>query len=218
MVLRINYKTSLLFPSTINKYINTTFLDLRDDLIVNDDVNVICRVNKCPEVRITLNGVPTYALVDTGSQVNAISEQWFKNNKRELGNLEMLKLSNTVIKGATGNKSKRVTQQILLTVQIESLKVDSVFVVVPELIKDCILGVGLLEENGCVIDLNNKRLMIQGDQNQEGTTAEILRVELSSADEDIEELIEQKVQAIREITDAERSELQHILMENKMVF
>ena len=75
-----------------------------------------------------MNGVPTYALVDTGIQVNAISEQWFKNNKRELGNLEMLKLSNTVIKGATGNKSKRVTQQILLTVQIESLKVDSVSV------------------------------------------------------------------------------------------
>ncbi len=130
--------------------------------------------------------VPTYALVDTGSQVNAISEQWFKNNKRELGNLEMLKLSNTAIKGATGNKSKRVTQQILLTVQIGSLEVDSVFVVVPELIKDCILGVGLLEENGCVLDLNNKRLIIQGDQNQEVTIPEILRVELSSAGENNE--------------------------------
>ena len=134
-----------------------------------------------------MNGVSTCALVDTGSQLNAVSEQWFKDNKKELGDLETLKLSNTVIKGAAGNKSKRITQQILLTVQIEGLKVDSVFVVVPELIKDCILGIGLLEENGCVIDLNKKRLIIQGEQNHEETTAEIILMELSYTDEDIEE-------------------------------
>ena len=114
----------------------------------NDNFNIIYKVKKCPEVRVTLNGVPTCALLDSGSQVNAVSEQWFKDNKKELGDLAMLRMSNTVIKGATGSKSKRVTQQILLTVQIEGLRVDSVFVVVPELIKDCILGIGLLEENG----------------------------------------------------------------------
>ena len=106
----------------------------------NDNFNIIYKVKKCPEVRVTLNGVSTCALLDTGSQVNAISVQWFKDNKRELGDLAMLKMSNTIIKGATGGKSKRVTQQILLTIQIESLRVDSVFVVVPELIKDCILS------------------------------------------------------------------------------
>ena len=44
-----------------------------------------------------------------------------------------------------------------------------------------------MEENGCVIDLSNKRLIIQGDQNQEETTAEIILIELSYTDEDIEE-------------------------------
>ena len=44
-------------------------------------------------------------------------------------------LSNTVIKGATGNKSKSVTQQVLLTARIGDVEVCSIFVVVPELLK-----------------------------------------------------------------------------------
>ena len=44
-----------------------------------------------------------------------------------------------------------------------------------------------MEENGCVIDLSNKRLIIQGYQNQEETTAEIILIEPSYTDEDIEE-------------------------------
>ena len=88
---------------------NTTFLDLRDELMVADNIDVNLRNNKCPEIRIMLNGVPTNALVDTGSQVNAISECWFNNNKKDLGRIEILKLSNTVIKGAMGNKSKIIT-------------------------------------------------------------------------------------------------------------
>ena len=46
--------------------------------------------------------MPLYGLIDTGSQVNAISEKWFKNNKNKLGKVETLRLSDTVIKGATG--------------------------------------------------------------------------------------------------------------------
>ena len=101
--------------------------------------------------------------MDTASQINAISERWFNNNKKDLGRVEILKLSNTVIKGATGNKSKRITQQVLLTVQIENLNFDSVFIVVPDLIRECILGVEMLAESGCVIDLSKKQLRIKGD-------------------------------------------------------
>ena len=51
---------------------NTAFIDLRDDLIIEDNINVKLKNNKCPEFQITLNGVPINALVDTGSQINAI--------------------------------------------------------------------------------------------------------------------------------------------------
>ena len=44
------------------------------------------------EIQITLNGVPINALVDTGSQINAISERWFNENKRDLDRLENFKV------------------------------------------------------------------------------------------------------------------------------
>ena len=122
--------------------------------------------------------MPLYALIDTGSQVNAISEKWFKNKKKKLGNVETLKLSNTVIKAATGQKSKRVTQQVLLTTRIGDVEGDGVFLVVPELVKDCIIVIGLLEEYGCIIDFRNKQLTIPGKGNQKEVTAEIFMAEI----------------------------------------
>ena len=92
--------------------------------------------------------------MDTGSQINAISERWFNNSKKDLGKVEILKLSNTVIKGVMGSKSKRITQQVLLNVQIKNLNFERVFIVVPDLVRECILGVDLLADSGCVIDLN----------------------------------------------------------------
>ena len=117
--------------------------------------------------------MPICALLDKGSQVNAISEQWFKNKKKELGSVATLRLSNTVIKGATGIKSKRVTQQVWLTARIGDVEVDSAFVVIPELVRDCIVGVGLLGELECVINLRNKQLIIPEKGNQKETTVGI---------------------------------------------
>lgn len=48
-------------------------------------------------------------LIDTGSQINAVSADWYNQNKDQLGPVEVLKMHNTVIRGAIGNKSKNIT-------------------------------------------------------------------------------------------------------------
>ena len=45
------------------------------------------------------------ALIDTGSQINVISEDWYRDNKLNLGKIDILKMSNTIVKGAIGNLS-----------------------------------------------------------------------------------------------------------------
>ena len=104
-----------------------------------------------------------------------------------------------------------------MTARIGDVEVDSVFIVVPELVKDCIVGVGLLEEHVCVIDLHNKQLTIPGKGDQKEATAEIFHVEIVSGG-DIEAVIKQKVRSIGGITEAEWNELQQILMDNKTIF
>ena len=61
-------------------------------------------------------------------------------------------------------------QQVLLNVQIKNFNFESVFIVVPDLVRECILGVDLLADSGCVIDLSNKQLKIKGDPTHDEAT------------------------------------------------
>lgn len=58
-----------------------------------------------PKIKVNLNGIDVEILVDTGSEINGVAEEWFENNKRKLGKFELLPVSNTSIKGATGAQS-----------------------------------------------------------------------------------------------------------------
>ena len=49
-----------------------------------------------------------------------------------------------------GKKSKQITQQVL-EVNFGEFVVDSVFIIVPELIRDCIMGIEILQEGGTLL-------------------------------------------------------------------
>lgn len=126
------YRRDKLDVSFSCKEISTTFLNIRDDLLEVDKEMERIQKLKCPELEIYLNNVPAVALIDTGSQINALSAEWFHKNKNRMGKLNLLRLTNTVVKGSVGKKSKQITQQVLLEVNIGDVVVDSVFIIVPE--------------------------------------------------------------------------------------
>ena len=74
--------------------------------------NVEIKTIKSPEISIMINQVPVNALIDTGSAVNALSENWYNNNKKLLGNHEILSVNNTTIVSAVGMKSKHIKRQV----------------------------------------------------------------------------------------------------------
>ena len=47
---------------------------------------------KCPEMEIQLNGIPIISLLDTGSQICALSAEWYQQNKKRMGNIPILKI------------------------------------------------------------------------------------------------------------------------------
>lgn len=65
-------------------------------------------------MEIKLNGINIVALLDTGSQLNALSEELYRQHKEQLGSFEILRMQNTVVKGAIRNKSRNITHQIWL--------------------------------------------------------------------------------------------------------
>lgn len=148
------------------KVVNNICLDIREELLKEDINYDRQKVYKCPELEIHINGVPVIALVDTGSQCNGMSADWYYRNKDKLGRVETLRLTNTTIKAAVGQRSKHISQQILVEVAVNQYKFDCVFVIIPGLIRDCILGIPLLQEGNCTINLQDNCITFHSQENQ----------------------------------------------------
>lgn len=71
------------------------FPDFRNDLLQESGEELKSHIHKCPELRVKLNNVPVTALIDTGSAMNGISEDWFQQNKYEFKPYEILGMVNT---------------------------------------------------------------------------------------------------------------------------
>ena len=65
----------------IRDRISTTFIDIRDALLEEEPEIKETRKGRCPELNICLNEIPIVALIDTGSQINAISDKWYNKHK-----------------------------------------------------------------------------------------------------------------------------------------
>lgn len=149
---------------------HSIFKDLKDELLYENVDNNINNNKKniiCPEIKILLNNVEVIALVDTGSQISAISEQWYLYNKERLGHTEVLSLANTTVKAALGVRSKIIKKQLLLRINMHNFVDDIVMLVIPGLNRDCILGIDILKLCNCIIKCKNNDVMVTVNDSQE---------------------------------------------------
>lgn len=89
----------------------------------------------------------------------------------------------------------------------------------PGLIRDCIIGMALLKEGGCTIDIPNNYIKFSHHKNQlKPPVIKMLNVFVQEEESEIGELIQQKVDEITELSESSKQELQNILRENQEVF
>ena len=99
-----------------------------DDLLHEYDEDITKQILKCPEILIQFNNnIKVLALVDTGSVINGLSEEWFNANKRDIEPYEILPMTNSLIISAVGNKSKLIRKQILCDIEIDGIKNECFF-------------------------------------------------------------------------------------------
>ena len=106
---------------------------------------------RCPNIEIKMNGIPTFALIDSGSEVTAISEEFFEANE-ELKICPKLPLNGKIFQGALGSKSTTVKFQILCTVKVGKLTEEIIFLIIPKLGKNCIIGYDTIKDLSIMID------------------------------------------------------------------
>lgn len=144
----------------------------------NEDNDATHKIFQCPEITIKINNATAYALIDSGSTISCISEQWFRENIPSLKPFEELPLSNTVIRTATGNTSKRIASTVYMPITIAKQTTHIQLLVVPNLIRPIILGTDVLtlmrmvinyDTNTIEMNINDNPIMVKFEKiNEDG--------------------------------------------------
>ena len=71
-------------------------------------------------------------------------------------------MTTTLVISAVGNKSKLIKKQILCDIEIDGVRSECVFLIIPDLVKPCILGMSFLQETGCRIDIGRRIIELKG--------------------------------------------------------
>ena len=109
------------------------------------------RIPLCPKVIVTFFAVPVPALIDTGSQITAISWDFYEYLSLH-GKLTEFPVSKVVVTTAIGKKPTTIRKQIWCEIHIGDEKYQSCFLVVPGLSNSVILGNDWFLSNQVVID------------------------------------------------------------------
>ena len=147
--------------------INSIFEDPRD-FLTEEKIATTNNLNyQCPQIKIMIENIKVEALIDTGSKISGISESLYNKHKTEFKKCEKLPLPNLTAIGFTGEKSQKLKIQICSFVQFNSLKLKCNFIIIPKLIKECIIGIDLLNILCATVDLKNNTLKIQYNKKNE---------------------------------------------------
>lgn len=92
-----------------------------------------------PVVQAKVESIDTIILIDSGSQLNCISQNFLNKIKAEI-NVPTLPINNVTIVGALKGKVQKVREQVFLKCLLGEIKFNCVCVVVPALSRNIILG------------------------------------------------------------------------------
>lgn len=97
---------------------------------------------KSPLIRGSVLDMPTDILIDSGSEISAVSESFF-HSKNDVKDIPILPVTNVAIKVAVGGKQYRVRRQVLLPIGISdaNIEIHVKCFVIPGLNRDVLLGI-----------------------------------------------------------------------------
>ena len=113
-----------------------------------------------PRICITIEDQNYSCIVDTGSSVNVMSEHIYNNIRNRVGKLIALPTCGLYCSGAVGKFRQRIKLQCMLNVTINGGQYELIFLVVPKLTIDLIIGCESFANWNAKVDFENSRLRI----------------------------------------------------------
>ena len=188
--------------------------------------------HQCPTITLQLENITTRALIDSGSQISCVSEQFYDQNASILSRVPSLPVVGTSVIGATGGRPVKLRKQIYAEFNMGRLRSNGVFVIVPRLTKTCIIGVDILEPLEGIINFKHNELTVRNLEVEQimSTSSEGPREELvemccmskanvdKTDDEEFEDQLENKVSNIAGITRKERARYSELIRRYREIF
>lgn len=148
--------TGILNP--LIKIINS--FEWREELLKEESSTEV-KERKCPTIILTIQGIKINALIDSGSQVSCISEEFFTEHDTSFKKCPILPVTGVSVIGATKGKPVKLKKQVYADIKIMDLETSASLLVVPNLTRRCIIGVDILKALGGLIDLEKDALTLQ---------------------------------------------------------
>ena len=108
--------------------------DLKENVIANEDHDHVNtnrnRISKSPYVLCQFNDLKIWSLIDSGSQVTAISENCYNELSQKTQLLELL-VTNIVLSLAIGKRTTSIKKQIQFEIEIDGMVITQIFLIVP---------------------------------------------------------------------------------------
>lgn len=118
-------------------------------------------IQSCPHIAIRMGDIRVDALLDSGSEISAISEEFYKILKSKMS-LNMLPVTGMQITLAVSKKATVVKHQALLPMIIEELEISHPVLIVPGLNQQMLLGSDWLKVNKVIFDFASESLVVLG--------------------------------------------------------
>lgn len=132
----------------------------RQDLLEEEENKITKEKLICPQTKITVNKIATTGLYDTGSQVTCISESFYKDYEKNFKECPMIPVSGAQVIGATGKQATKISLQVYVEIKIGELSINWPVLIIPKLIRECILGIDILKELKTKIDIDKEEIYL----------------------------------------------------------
>ncbi|KAG5886588.1 hypothetical protein JTB14_011300 [Gonioctena quinquepunctata] len=139
----------------------TSFNRDTENLLTDSDSEAEEKAMVSPTIKIRVGEQEIETLLDSGSDVCAVSERFYDCLKREMPNIPILPVSNLSIAVAVGGRTQRVENQILLPIKIAEFDMDVICLVVPNLNCNVLLGSNWFFKCKAVIDFDKSTLFFR---------------------------------------------------------
>ncbi|KAJ2937346.1 hypothetical protein O0L34_g19229 [Tuta absoluta] len=140
-----------------------------------------------PDIMVNCEGLEVRAMVDSGSDVTCINEDFFKEFMSKNDKLPMIPVKGFQVRGAVGQRSSKVNRQINLNVRLtKELAFDAPFLIIPGLVRPMILGYDFMLTNKINIQCRNDKGINFEKDNREHFVPFIEPVAINSIEPEVE--------------------------------